>query len=58
MARYAKESTMANPNDEAGVDRLVADARAMDKLNQSVIAEFRANGGRVGGDLEECRSCC
>jgi deazaflavin-dependent oxidoreductase (nitroreductase family) len=43
---------MANPNDEAGVDRLVADARAMDKLNQSVVAEFRANGGKVGGELE------
>jgi deazaflavin-dependent oxidoreductase (nitroreductase family) len=43
---------MANPNSEAEVDRLIADARAMDKLNQSVVAEFRANGGKVGGELE------
>ena len=31
-------------------DRLTADA--VDELNQSVIKEFRANQGRVGGPLE------
>ena len=33
-------------------DRLSADPRAVDKLNQSVIEEFRANQGQVGGPLE------
>lgn len=33
-------------------DRLIADPRAVDELNQSVIKEFRANQGRVGGPLE------
>jgi deazaflavin-dependent oxidoreductase (nitroreductase family) len=32
--------------------RLRADPRAVDELNQSVIQEFRANHGRVGGPLE------
>jgi hypothetical protein len=32
--------------------RLRADPRAVDELNQSVIQEFRANQGRVGGPLE------
>ena len=43
---------MANPIDEAEVNRLVSDARAMDELNQGVIREFRANQGRVGGPME------
>ena len=33
-------------------DQLNTDPRAVDKLNQSVIEEFRANQGRVGGPLE------
>ena len=33
-------------------DRLNSDPRAVDKLNQSIIEEFRANQGRVGGPLE------
>ncbi len=33
-------------------ERLIADPRAIDALNQSVIAEFRANQGTVGGPLE------
>jgi hypothetical protein len=37
---------------DGNTDRLNADPRAVDKLNQSVIDEFRANQGRVGGPLE------
>ena len=33
-------------------DRLVADPNAIDELNQSVIKEFRANQGKVGGPME------
>lgn len=33
-------------------DRLIADPRAIDELNQSVIKEFRANQGKVGGPME------
>jgi deazaflavin-dependent oxidoreductase (nitroreductase family) len=33
-------------------DRLRDDPRAVDALNRSVIEEFRANRGRVGGPLE------
>ena len=33
-------------------DKLRDDPRAVDELNQSVIQEFRANQGRVGGSLE------
>jgi deazaflavin-dependent oxidoreductase (nitroreductase family) len=43
---------MANPNDEIDVDRLIADPRAIDELNQTVISEFRANQGRVSGPME------
>jgi deazaflavin-dependent oxidoreductase (nitroreductase family) len=43
---------MANPNDEVDVDRLIADPRAIDELNQGVISEFRANQGRVSGAME------
>ena len=32
--------------------RLRDDPHAVDELNQSVIKEFRANQGRVGGPLE------
>jgi F420H(2)-dependent quinone reductase len=37
---------------DGSTERLNADPRAVDKLNQSVIDEFRANQGRVGGPLE------
>src|SRR5216683_5441774 len=43
---------MANTPEEIDTDRLVADPRAMDELNQSVIKEFRANQGKVGGPME------
>jgi deazaflavin-dependent oxidoreductase (nitroreductase family) len=43
---------MANTPDGIDTDRLVADPRAIDQLNQSVIKEFRANGGKVGGPME------
>jgi deazaflavin-dependent oxidoreductase (nitroreductase family) len=33
-------------------DRLLADPRAIDELNQSIIKEFRANRGKVGGSME------
>src|SRR6516162_10200089 len=38
---------------DGDTDRLIADPHAVDKLNQSVIEEFRANQGRVGGPLEK-----
>ena len=43
---------MVNPFNEAEVNRLVSDPRAVDELNQGVIREFRANQGRVGGQME------
>jgi len=43
---------MANASDEVGVNRLIADPRAMDQMNQGVISEFRANQGRVSGPME------
>jgi hypothetical protein len=33
-------------------DRLNLDPSAVDRLNESIIEEFRANQGRVGGPLE------
>lgn len=44
---------MANIPEEVDADRLVADPRAMDQLNQSVIKEFRANQGKVGGPMAD-----
>ena len=43
---------MANRLEEIDTERLVADPRAIDELNQSVIKEFRANRGVVGGPME------
>src|SRR5713226_4450208 len=43
---------MANSSNEIDADRLVADPRAMDELNQAVIREFRANQGKVSGPME------
>ena len=43
---------MATTPEEVDVGRLVADPGAMDELNQSVIKEFRANQGKVGGPME------
>jgi deazaflavin-dependent oxidoreductase (nitroreductase family) len=43
---------MATTPEEVDVDRLVADPGAMDELNQSIIKEFRANQGKVGGPME------
>jgi deazaflavin-dependent oxidoreductase (nitroreductase family) len=33
-------------------DRLVADTAALDEFNRSIVEEFRANGGKVGGPFE------
>ena len=43
---------MANTPEGIDTDRLVADPRAIDELNQSVIKEFRANQGKVSGPME------
>src|ERR1700722_2976355 len=42
---------MANTPEGIDTDRLIADAGAIDQLNQSVIKEFRANQGKVGGPM-------
>ena len=33
-------------------DKLVADTAALDDFNRNIVAEFRANGGKVGGPFE------
>lgn len=38
---------------DGDTDRLIADPRAVDEFNQSIIKEFRANQGKVGGPLEK-----
>ncbi|HTT75864.1 MAG TPA: nitroreductase family deazaflavin-dependent oxidoreductase [Candidatus Binataceae bacterium] len=43
---------MATSPDEAYVNHLITDSRAMDELNQGVIKEFRANQGIVSGAME------
>ena len=43
---------MADLPDEAYVNRLITDPRAIDELNQAVIKEFRANQGKVTGQIE------
>ena len=43
---------MANTPEAIDTDRLIADPRAIDELNQSVIKEFRANQGKVSGPVE------
>jgi deazaflavin-dependent oxidoreductase (nitroreductase family) len=43
---------MANTSEGIDTDRLLADPRAIDELNQSVIKEFRAHQGKVGGPME------
>jgi deazaflavin-dependent oxidoreductase (nitroreductase family) len=43
---------MAITAEDMNADRLVADPGAIDKLNQAVIKEFRANQGKVGGAME------
>ena len=37
---------------DGDTERLIGDSRAIDELNQSVIKEFRANRGKVGGPME------
>ena len=37
---------------DGDTERLIANPGAIDELNQSVIKEFRANQGKVGGPLE------
>jgi hypothetical protein len=43
---------------DGDTDRLIGDPRAIDELNQSIIKEFRANQGKVGGRWRECPYCC
>jgi deazaflavin-dependent oxidoreductase (nitroreductase family) len=43
---------MAITAEDMNPDRLVADPGAIDKLNQAVVKEFRANQGKVGGAME------
>ena len=43
---------MAITAEDMNADRLVADPGAIDKLNQAVVKEFRANQGKVGGAME------
>jgi len=43
---------MADAN-EIDANRLVANPREMDELNQAVIKEFRANSGKVGGAMAQ-----
>ena len=33
-------------------EKLVADAAALDDFNKAIVEEFRANGGKVGGEFE------
>jgi hypothetical protein len=40
---------------DGDTERLIGDSRAIDELNQSVIKEFRANQGKVGGPMEGMR---
>jgi deazaflavin-dependent oxidoreductase (nitroreductase family) len=44
---------MANTPELIDTDRLIADPRAIDELNQSVIKEFRLNQGVVGGPMAD-----
>src|SRR5271163_1035646 len=37
---------------DGDTDRLIANPRAVDEFNQSIIKEFRANQGKVGGPME------
>ena len=43
---------MADSISDVDVDRLLADPRAMDEMNQAVIKEFRSNKGKVSGPME------
>jgi deazaflavin-dependent oxidoreductase (nitroreductase family) len=43
---------MADSRSENDADSLIANPRAMDELNKAVINEFRANQGKVGGQME------
>ncbi|AKS34584.1 nitroreductase family deazaflavin-dependent oxidoreductase [Mycolicibacterium goodii] len=38
--------------DEIDREKLYSDAAALDDFNSKVVAEFRANGGKVGGPFE------
>jgi deazaflavin-dependent oxidoreductase (nitroreductase family) len=43
---------MTDSSNETDTDRLIADPRAMDEMNRAVISEFRANQGKVSGQME------
>jgi deazaflavin-dependent oxidoreductase (nitroreductase family) len=48
-----QEAHMANTPQEIDTNKLRADPRVINQLNQAVIKEFRANQGKVVGLLEE-----
>ena len=55
MANTPKQISRAQARElirDGDPDKLREDPRVVDELNQSVIQEFRANQGRVGGSLE------
>jgi deazaflavin-dependent oxidoreductase (nitroreductase family) len=39
-------------NDAIDKEKLYSDAAALDDFNNKIVAEFRANGGKVGGPFE------
>jgi hypothetical protein len=43
---------MSNTPEGIDTNRLLADPRAIDELNLSIIKEFRANQVKVGGPME------
>jgi len=54
MANKPEQITTAQARElvrDGDTDRLIANPRAIDELNQSVIKEFRANQGQVGGPM-------
>jgi deazaflavin-dependent oxidoreductase (nitroreductase family) len=46
------EDVMADAREQIDADKLVANPRLMDEMNQAVVKEFRANRGKVSGPME------
>jgi len=54
MAKTPEQMSTAQARElvrDGDTERLIANPRAIDELNQSVIEEFHANRGKVGGPL-------